>query len=244
MTPAEPRDEQERTPWRIGSHYGIHVYEGDRPVATFHTVADARAAVEAYNALAAAVAAKEAAEQENARLRELLGIDQWSRDIEPANVREIAATEVRKLATARAERAEAERDGACEVAAQLQVERNELWHERDALRDRVQAVEARLAQFGIPLTGDPEKTFCQVCQTHNEDLPLHDYQRHGLSPAAADSEPDLLGEWVDRLLDTWRESPNTRAEITARFSALAWVIDHIEAARAAAVTPPDPKEAK
>ncbi len=49
-------------PWRVGTHYGIHVYEesdtssrqeksgDDRPVATFHRAEDARAAVEAYNA--------------------------------------------------------------------------------------------------------------------------------------------------------------------------------------------------
>lgn len=34
-------------PWRVGQHYGIHVYEGDRPVATFHRAEDAAAAVEA-----------------------------------------------------------------------------------------------------------------------------------------------------------------------------------------------------
>lgn len=38
------------TAWRVGAHYGIHVYEGDRPVATFHTVADARQAVRDHNA--------------------------------------------------------------------------------------------------------------------------------------------------------------------------------------------------
>jgi len=44
--------------WRVGRSYGIHVYEvgptspeGDRPVATFHTVADAREAVAARAAL-------------------------------------------------------------------------------------------------------------------------------------------------------------------------------------------------
>jgi hypothetical protein len=37
--PAEP------ALWRVGSHYGIHVYEGQRPVATFHTVLDARRCV-------------------------------------------------------------------------------------------------------------------------------------------------------------------------------------------------------
>ena len=36
-------------PWRIGKHYGIHVYQGDRPVATFHDPSDAIAAVNAYN---------------------------------------------------------------------------------------------------------------------------------------------------------------------------------------------------
>jgi hypothetical protein len=30
------------TLWRVGRHYAIHVYEGERPVATFHTVIDAR----------------------------------------------------------------------------------------------------------------------------------------------------------------------------------------------------------
>lgn len=35
--------------WRVGEHYGIHVYEGDRPVATFHTVADAKRAVAEHN---------------------------------------------------------------------------------------------------------------------------------------------------------------------------------------------------
>lgn len=35
--------------WRVGTHYAIHVYSGDVPIATFHTAADARAAVEAYN---------------------------------------------------------------------------------------------------------------------------------------------------------------------------------------------------
>lgn len=36
--------------WRIGNHYGIHVYEGDRPVATFHSADDAARAVAAVNA--------------------------------------------------------------------------------------------------------------------------------------------------------------------------------------------------
>jgi hypothetical protein len=38
--------------WRVGQHYGIHVYEDQRPVATFHTAADARRAVDAVNQLA------------------------------------------------------------------------------------------------------------------------------------------------------------------------------------------------
>ena len=39
--------------WRVGAHYGIHVYDGDVPIATFHTAADAAAAVAAHNLLAA-----------------------------------------------------------------------------------------------------------------------------------------------------------------------------------------------
>jgi hypothetical protein len=37
-------------PWRVGSHYGIHVYAGDVPVATFHRAEDAARAVAAVNA--------------------------------------------------------------------------------------------------------------------------------------------------------------------------------------------------
>jgi nicotinamidase/pyrazinamidase len=36
--------------WRVGGHYGIHVYCGDSPVATFFTPGAARRAVEAHNA--------------------------------------------------------------------------------------------------------------------------------------------------------------------------------------------------
>jgi hypothetical protein len=39
-------------PWRLGSHYQIHVYAGERPVATFHTVEDARRCVSAVRAAA------------------------------------------------------------------------------------------------------------------------------------------------------------------------------------------------
>lgn len=49
-------DEVPVTPWRVGRHYGIHVYEGDRPVATFLTVFDARLAVEAFNSTRAVAA--------------------------------------------------------------------------------------------------------------------------------------------------------------------------------------------
>lgn len=35
--------------WRVGEHYGIHVYEGDRPVATFHQALDAEIAVDSVN---------------------------------------------------------------------------------------------------------------------------------------------------------------------------------------------------
>lgn len=37
------------TEWRVGRHYPIHVYEGDTPVATFFTAADAWRAVEDHN---------------------------------------------------------------------------------------------------------------------------------------------------------------------------------------------------
>jgi len=36
-------------PWRVGTHYPIHVYAGDVPVGTFHTSMDAHAAVKAHN---------------------------------------------------------------------------------------------------------------------------------------------------------------------------------------------------
>lgn len=35
--------------WRVGSHYGIHVYKEEIPVATFHTVEDAVLAVKLVN---------------------------------------------------------------------------------------------------------------------------------------------------------------------------------------------------
>ncbi len=35
--------------WRVGEHYGIHVYEGDRPVGTFSTSEDALRAVAALD---------------------------------------------------------------------------------------------------------------------------------------------------------------------------------------------------
>lgn len=41
--------EEPRTPWRVGSHYGIHVYAGDQPVATFLAPEDAARAVAAVN---------------------------------------------------------------------------------------------------------------------------------------------------------------------------------------------------
>jgi hypothetical protein len=37
-------------PWRVGRHYNIHVYEDDRPVATFFRSEDAAAAVAEHNA--------------------------------------------------------------------------------------------------------------------------------------------------------------------------------------------------
>lgn len=47
--------------WRVGQHYGIHVYQGGRPVATFHHAVDAAEAVRAVNALADAEVAGRAA---------------------------------------------------------------------------------------------------------------------------------------------------------------------------------------
>lgn len=35
--------------WRVGEHYGIHVYAGREPVATFHRTEDAARAVDAVN---------------------------------------------------------------------------------------------------------------------------------------------------------------------------------------------------
>lgn len=39
-------------PWRVGNHYGIHVYAGDEPVATFHSAVSAERAVAAVNGTA------------------------------------------------------------------------------------------------------------------------------------------------------------------------------------------------
>lgn len=44
------------------------------------------------------------AEAENAKLRELLGIEQWGPEWKLANIREIAATEVRKTVSAQRDR--------------------------------------------------------------------------------------------------------------------------------------------
>jgi len=35
--------------WRVGTHYGIHVYAGNRPVATFHNRVEALQAVADHN---------------------------------------------------------------------------------------------------------------------------------------------------------------------------------------------------
>ncbi|NAE18016.1 hypothetical protein [Enterococcus hirae] len=42
-------DQAAEGPWRVGRRVPIHVYEGDRPVATFHNADDARAAMLAVN---------------------------------------------------------------------------------------------------------------------------------------------------------------------------------------------------
>jgi hypothetical protein len=39
-----------RVPWRVGTHYGIHLYAGDEPIGTMLTPELAAAAVEAHNA--------------------------------------------------------------------------------------------------------------------------------------------------------------------------------------------------
>ena len=38
------------TPWRVGTHYGIHLYAGDEPLGTMLTPELAAAAAEAHNA--------------------------------------------------------------------------------------------------------------------------------------------------------------------------------------------------
>lgn len=58
--------------WRVGQHYMIHVYEGDRPVATFHTAADARAAVTAHNDHAALLAHVERLEQQADAVKKII----------------------------------------------------------------------------------------------------------------------------------------------------------------------------
>ncbi len=55
LDPAPTGRTTQAGPWRVGRHYGIHVYEAsaagdDRPVATFHDPADAERAVRAVNA--------------------------------------------------------------------------------------------------------------------------------------------------------------------------------------------------
>jgi hypothetical protein len=39
-----------RVPWRVGTHYGIHLYAGDEPIGTMLTPELAAAAAEAHNA--------------------------------------------------------------------------------------------------------------------------------------------------------------------------------------------------
>ena len=52
---------------------------------------------------------------ENAKLRELLGIDQWGPEWEPANIKEIAATEVRKLVGHERDKLRAQRDAVIDL---------------------------------------------------------------------------------------------------------------------------------
>jgi hypothetical protein len=58
--------------WRVGNHYGIHVYEGDRPVATFHNAEDAGLAVAAVNQ-ATAPEVTHTARHQLARVRDARG---------------------------------------------------------------------------------------------------------------------------------------------------------------------------
>jgi hypothetical protein len=46
----DPTASAERARYRVGSHYGIHVYEGNRPVATFHDAGEAASFVAVANA--------------------------------------------------------------------------------------------------------------------------------------------------------------------------------------------------
>ena len=50
--PVAKAGEDDAGGWRVGSHYAIHVYAGDRPVATFMSPDDARRAVNAVNCAA------------------------------------------------------------------------------------------------------------------------------------------------------------------------------------------------
>ena len=69
--------------WRVGQHYSIHVYEGDRPVATFHDPADAQRAVDAVNRVALAEAYSDADTQtavemsQRAVLAEAKSVEAW-----------------------------------------------------------------------------------------------------------------------------------------------------------------------
>jgi len=76
-------------PWRVGQHYGLHVYEGDRPVATFHRPEDAARTVAAVNATKPApddhsaagnATRRQEAGQDTERLRDEL-IDQAARTL-------------------------------------------------------------------------------------------------------------------------------------------------------------------
>jgi hypothetical protein len=48
--PAPPPVPEDVRPWRVGQHYGIHVYADDRPVATFFRADEAERAVNLHNA--------------------------------------------------------------------------------------------------------------------------------------------------------------------------------------------------
>jgi hypothetical protein len=57
LRPAPTEEQVERAAWRVGSHYGIHIYEGETPIATALTPEFARQIVDEHNYGARAILA-------------------------------------------------------------------------------------------------------------------------------------------------------------------------------------------